>query len=54
MFMPPGQAGSLSGQQYADIVAALFKTSQFPASETTELPATKAELDAITILGAKP
>ena len=54
MFMPPGQAGSLSGQQYADIVAALFKASEFPASATTELPATKADLDAITILSSKP
>ena len=54
MFMPPGQAGSLSGQQYADIVAALFKASEFPASATTELPATKADLDAIAILSSKP
>ena len=54
MFMPPGQAGSLSGQQYADIVAALFKASQFPASATSELPATKADLDAIMILSVKP
>jgi len=35
--MPPGQAGSLTDQQYADVVAAMLKTNNLLAG-TTELP----------------
>ena len=54
MFMPPGQPGSLTDQQYAELAAVLLRANTFPESPTTELPATKAELDTITILGTKP
>jgi S-disulfanyl-L-cysteine oxidoreductase SoxD len=49
MFMPPGQTGALRDEQYADIVAAILKGNGFPASETAQLPAIKADLDAIQI-----
>lgn len=52
-FMPPGQAGSLSDAQYADLIAALLKVNGFPAG-AGDLPSTKADLDAITILTTKP
>jgi mono/diheme cytochrome c family protein len=54
LFMPPGQPGSLSDQQYADLVAVLLRANMFPPSPAAELPAVKAELDTITILGTKP
>ena len=54
MFMPPGQAGSLSDQQYVDIVSAILQGNGIPASETAELPMAKADLDAITFLSTKP
>lgn len=53
-FMPPGQPGGLTDQQYADIAAVLLRANKFPESPTAELPATKAELEGITILTAKP
>jgi mono/diheme cytochrome c family protein len=53
MFMPPGQAGTLTDQQYADIVAALLQGNGFPAA-AVELPAAKSALDQITILATKP
>ena len=52
--MPPGQAGSLSDQQYVDIVAAVFKANGFPASASRELPATAGGLGAVKILKARP
>jgi len=36
--MPPGQAGTLSDQEYADILAAILQGNGFPAGEDTELP----------------
>ena len=53
-YMPPGQAGTLSSQQYADIVASVLRTNGFPASDGSELPAAKTDLDTIAILAAKP
>jgi len=53
MFMPPGQAGMLTDQQYADIAAALLKGNGFPAA-MVDLPSTKDALDQITILATKP
>ncbi|MGE3403234.1 MAG: c-type cytochrome [Vicinamibacterales bacterium] len=53
-FMPPGQPGALTDQQYSEIVAALLRANKFPESPAAELPATKAELDTITILTTKP
>jgi mono/diheme cytochrome c family protein len=52
--MPPGQAGSLSDQQYTDILAAMLKTNGFPASETTELPSDVKALTQIRVLRNKP
>ena len=52
--MPPGQAGSLTDPQYADIVAAVLQTNRFPASPSSELPATRADLDMIQFLSTKP
>lgn len=31
--MPPGAAGSLSSQAYADVLAAIFRANEFPAGE---------------------
>lgn len=52
-FMPPGQPGSLSDQQYAEVLAAIFQANDMPASANA-LPSTKAELETITILGTRP
>jgi S-disulfanyl-L-cysteine oxidoreductase SoxD len=52
--MPPGQAGSLRDQEYADIIAAIVKRNGAPASATASLPSTKAELDSVTFLADKP
>ena len=52
--MPPGQTGSLSDQQYVEIVAAVFKGNGFPASATQELPSSLSGLGAVKILRAKP
>ena len=54
MFMPPGQSGSLTDQQYVDIVAAVLQNNGFPPSPTAELPTTKSDLDAITFIDTKP
>jgi mono/diheme cytochrome c family protein len=54
MSMPPGQAGSLRDQEYADILSALLKRNGFPASTTAELPGGKAELDQVTFVTDKP
>jgi quinoprotein glucose dehydrogenase len=52
--MPPGQAGSLADQSYADVVAALLQANGFPESTTGELAATPEALDAITFKKNKP
>ncbi len=52
--MPPGQAGGLRDQEYADIIAAILKRNGLPSSASTELPAAKAELDTLTFLADKP
>jgi cytochrome c len=52
--MPPGQAGSLNDSQYADIMATMLKRNGIPASATAELPAAKADLDAVTFKADKP
>ncbi len=50
--MPPGQAGAFSEEEYAEILAAMLRASEFPASETAELK--PADLAGITILREKP
>jgi mono/diheme cytochrome c family protein len=52
--MPPGQAGSLRDPEYAEILSAILKRNGFPASMAAELPAIKADLDAITFVTDKP
>lgn len=46
--MPPGAAGGLRPQEYADVLAYLFELSKFPAGQQ-ELPAARDQLDLITI-----
>jgi mono/diheme cytochrome c family protein len=50
--MPPGGAGRLTDQQYADLVAAMLHANGFPAG-TTDLPATRTALDSILITRQK-
>jgi cytochrome c len=53
MNMPPGEAGSLSGQRYADILAAIFQKNEFPAGQN-ELPADPKALADVLIPKDKP
>jgi hypothetical protein len=46
--MPPGSAGSLKLQEYADLLAYLFEMNKFPAG-TQELPTARDELESIAI-----
>lgn len=43
--MPPGQPGSLTDQQYADVVAGMLKTNGFPAGQAELAPAPDASKD---------
>jgi mono/diheme cytochrome c family protein len=52
--MPLTAPGSLTDQQYADILAALLKANGFPASPTTELEPKKELLDPVVITRSKP
>jgi mono/diheme cytochrome c family protein len=52
--MPPGQAGSLSDDQYADVLAAIFKRNGFPAAAQTSLEPRKDSLEQVIILREKP
>lgn len=51
--MPPGAAGSISDQKYADIAAAIFQATEFPAGQA-ELPADATALADIQIIKEKP
>jgi mono/diheme cytochrome c family protein len=51
--MPVGQAGTLDGQQYADIVAYMLSRNGFP-SGPMELPTQIEELNQIVFLATKP
>jgi mono/diheme cytochrome c family protein len=53
MTMPPGQAGALSDDQYADILAAIFRRNGFPAGRRS-LDPKKESLDQVTVLKEKP
>ena len=46
--MPVGSVGSLSAQEYADVLAYLFELSKLPAGQQ-ELPSARDQLDLITI-----
>ena len=52
--MPADNPGGLSDQQYVDLLAAMLRGSEFPASMTTELPGDKKLLDLIRITRTKP
>lgn len=52
--MPPGEAGSLSDQEYADIVAAILQRNGFPAGEDRELPGDGMVTSDIRITWDKP
>ena len=54
MSMPPGQAGSLGDEAYADVVAAILQANQFPAGKSGELPANLDALQGIAIKREKP
>jgi mono/diheme cytochrome c family protein len=48
--MPTGQAGSLSDQQYADVLSAMLKANGFPpSSDGAELAADPAALEGVTL-----
>ena len=47
--MPPGAAGSLSDQEYADIVATILQHNGFPAGGDQELPGDAARTSDILI-----
>jgi hypothetical protein len=46
--MPPAGAGTLSAQEYADVLAFLFELSKLPAGQQ-DLPAARDQLDQIRI-----
>ena len=52
--MPPGQAGSLSDQEYADLVAVILQRNGFPAGEDGELPGDGSLTSDIRITWEKP
>jgi mono/diheme cytochrome c family protein len=52
--MPPGQAGSLGDQGYADVVAAILKNNDLPTGTAAELSADAAALADIRIQREKP
>ena len=48
--MPTGQAGALSDQQYADVLATILEANGFPASpDGVELPTDPAALEDVTL-----
>ena len=51
--MPPGQAGSLSDQAYADLLAVILQVNAFPPGEA-DVPTDRAVLDTIRIAREKP
>lgn len=52
--MPPGQAGILDEQNYADVLAAILQSNEFPAGQAQELHADLPALTAIQIRRDKP
>jgi mono/diheme cytochrome c family protein len=52
--MPPGQAGSLGDQGYADILAAILQKNHFPAGTAAELSADSQALADIQFRREKP
>ena len=52
--MPPGQAGTLSDQEYADIISAILYHNGFPAGGSQELPGDAMKTSDIRITWDKP
>lgn len=52
--MPPGQAGSLGEQAYADVIAAILQHNRFPAGTAAELSGDAQSLADIQIRREKP
>lgn len=52
--MPPGEAGSLSDQEYADILAAILRGNGFPAGQEQELPGDATRTSDIRIIWDRP
>ena len=52
--MPPVSPGSLSDQEYTDIVATIFEISGFPATGDQDLPSDAEALADIQILRTEP
>jgi cytochrome c len=52
--MPPGQAGSLGDQGYADVLAAILQSNHFPSGTASELSVDAASLADIQIRREKP
>lgn len=52
--MPPGQAGTLSDDEYADLLAAILQKNGFPAGKDTELPPDSSLTSDIMITWDKP
>jgi hypothetical protein len=50
MTMPLDAPGSMTRQQYVDILAAIFKANAFPAHADRELPAERTALNDILIV----
>ena len=51
--MPPGQPGALTDQEYIDVLSAILRGNGMPAA-AAELPADRAQLDAIFIIWEQP
>ena len=52
--MPLDEPGGLRNQQYVDILAAIFRANDFPASQSQELPLDADALDEILITRTNP
>jgi mono/diheme cytochrome c family protein len=51
--MPPGSAGRLTGQQYVDLIAAMFQASGFPPG-ARDLPMERTALEGVRMHRQKP
>ena len=52
--MPPGRPGSLSDQEYIDVLSTILRGNGLPASGSAELPADRPQLDQIVITWNRP
>ena len=52
--MPPGQAGALADQEYADVLATMLQRSGFPTGVQFELSYNPEEIEQVMIRREKP